>query len=65
MRRMRPSFKSVGLNLNGVPTDAHGQPVLSAATVRPEDVRHIEIGVKTEPLRGVTANVTVLQHRNR
>ena len=38
------SFKSVGLNLNGVPTDAQDQPVLSAATVKPEDVRHIEVG---------------------
>ena len=53
------SFKSVGLNLNGVPTDALGRPVLSAATVKPEDVRHIEVGVKTEPFRGVTANLTV------
>ena len=52
------SFKSVGLNLGGVPTDALGQPVLSAATVKPEDVRHIEVGVKTEPFRGVTANFT-------
>ena len=32
--------------------------MLSAATVRPEDERHIEVGVKTEPFRGVTANVT-------
>ena len=38
-------FKSVGLNLNGLPTDAAGAPVLAAATVRPEGVRHIEIGV--------------------
>ena len=53
------SFKSVGLNLNGVPTDAIGRPVLSAATVKPEDVRHIEVGVKTEPFRGVTANFAV------
>ena len=53
------SFKSVGLNLNGVPTDALGRPVLSAATVRPEDVHHFEVGLKTEPLPGVTANVTV------
>ena len=53
------SFKSVGLNLGGVPTDALGRPVLSAATVRPEDVRHIEAGIKTEPFDGVTANVTV------
>src|SRR6185295_7496832 len=31
----------------------------SAATVKPEDVRHVEVGVKTEPLPGVTANLTV------
>ena len=53
------SFKSVGLNLNGVPTDAADRPVLSAATVKPEDVRHVEVGVKTEPFLGVTANVAV------
>ncbi len=53
------SFKSVGLNLNGVPTDAIGRPVLSAATVKPEDVHHIEVGLKTEPFRGVTANLAV------
>ncbi len=53
------SFKSVGLNLNGVPTDALGRPVLSAATVKPEDVRHIEVGVKTEPFPGVTTNVSL------
>ena len=52
-------FKSIGLNLNGVPTDAAGNPVLSAAVVKPEDVRHAEFGIKTEPLPGVTANVTV------
>ncbi|MEQ1897041.1 MAG: TonB-dependent receptor [Vicinamibacterales bacterium] len=53
------SFKSVGLNLNGVPTDAQDRPVLSAATVKPEDVRHFEVGIKTEPWRGATANITV------
>jgi iron complex outermembrane recepter protein len=53
------SFKSVGLNLNGVPTDANDQPVLSAATVKPEDVRHFEAGVKTEPFRNLTANFSV------
>jgi len=52
------SFKSVGLNLNGVPTDAQDRPVLSAATVKPEDVRHVEAGVKTEPFRGGTFNVS-------
>ena len=52
-------FKSVGLNLNGVPTDALDRPVLSAATVKPEDERHLEFGIKTEPIAGVTANLTV------
>lgn len=53
------SFKSVGLNLGGVPSDANGQPILAAATVRPEAVKHIEAGVKTEFLPGVIANFTV------
>jgi iron complex outermembrane recepter protein len=51
-------FKSVGLNLNGVPTDAQDRPVLSAAVVRPEDVHHVEFGLKTEPRSGATANLT-------
>src|SRR6185436_558265 len=53
------SFKSVGLNLNGLPTDALGNPILSAATVKPEDVHHFEVGVKTETRPGTTANFTV------
>ena len=52
------NFKSVGLNLNGLPTDAVGRPLLETATVKPEEVGHFEVGVKTEPFRGVTANVT-------
>jgi iron complex outermembrane recepter protein len=54
-------FKSVGLNLNGLPTDARNQPILESAVVRPEDVRHLEVGVKTAPWRGATANVTAFQ----
>ena len=52
-------FKSVGLNLNGVPTDAANQPVLSAAAVKPEDTRNVELGLKSEPFAGATANFTV------
>ena len=52
------SFKPIGLNLSGVPADAAGQPILSAAMVKPEAVRHVEVGLKTEPLSGVTANFT-------
>jgi len=51
-------FKSVGLNLNGLPTDELGRPILSAATVKPEDVRNIEFGIKTRPFSRVTANFT-------
>jgi iron complex outermembrane receptor protein len=50
-------FKSVGLNLNGLPTDALNQPVLAAAVVKPEDVRNFEVGLKTEPHPGITANI--------
>jgi iron complex outermembrane receptor protein len=51
-------FKSVGLNLNGVPTDALSRPVISAAVVKPEDVHNFEAGLKTELRKGLTANVT-------
>ena len=53
------SFKSVGLNLGGVPADALGRPALEAAVVKPEDERHIEFGIKTELMPGFTANVTM------
>jgi iron complex outermembrane receptor protein len=50
-------FKSVGLNLNGLPTDANNQPVLSSAIIKPEDVRNYEAGVKATPFRNVTTNI--------
>ncbi len=34
-------------------------PALAAATVKPEDERHVEFGIKTAPFRNVTANITV------
>ncbi|MED5546668.1 MAG: TonB-dependent receptor [Pseudomonadota bacterium] len=40
------TFKSGGVNLNGVPSDADGRPILEAATVAPETVNHYEIGMK-------------------
>jgi iron complex outermembrane receptor protein len=53
------SFKSVGLNLAGVPTNDAGEPVLEAATVKPEEERHVEIGLKTELFAGATVNLTL------
>jgi iron complex outermembrane receptor protein len=41
------AFKSGGVNLGGLPTDADGAPILSAATVKPEKVNNFEIGAKT------------------
>lgn len=42
------SFKSGGINLNGVPVGTDGTPLLAAATVKPESVDHYEAGIKTE-----------------
>jgi iron complex outermembrane receptor protein len=42
------SFKSGGINLNGVPADAAGNPLLAAATVKPERINHFELGLKTQ-----------------
>ncbi len=50
--------KSVGINVGGLPTDGSGNPILESASVKPERVRHYELGVKTEPFPGVVANLT-------
>lgn len=42
------TFKTGGVNQNGLPTDAAGNPILSAGTIKPEDVTHLEGGLKTE-----------------
>ncbi len=42
------SFKSGGINLSGLPLDASNNPILSAATVKPEKVNHFEIGLKSQ-----------------
>ena len=41
------SFKTIGINQNGLPTDANGVPIEAAGTIRPENVDHFEIGVKS------------------
>ena len=42
------SFKTIGINQNGLPTDASGQPIADAGSIRPEKVDHFEIGLKTQ-----------------
>ena len=52
------SYKSGGINLSGLPLDTAGNPILSAATVKPEQVNHAELGLKTQLLdRRVTFNL--------
>ncbi len=42
------SFKTIGINQNGLPTDAAGVPIAAAGTIRPEKVDHFEIGLKSQ-----------------
>lgn len=51
------NYKSVGLNLGGLPTSS-GKVLLELATIRPEYVKHFEIGIKTTPAPGTTLNIT-------
>ena len=56
------SFKTVGINQNGLPLDTNNQPVLSASTVKPESVQHFELGLKTTFLnRRATFNLTAFR----
>ncbi len=58
------SFKPVGVNVAGLPPIPNGQPGageadLSLAVIKPEYVKHIEIGVKTSPIDNFTLNLTL------
>ncbi len=52
------AFKTFGLNNNGIPVDAQSQPILSLASIEPEDTAHFEAGLKTELFPGFIANIT-------
>ncbi len=52
------SYKSGGINLSGLPLDGSNNPILAAAQVKPEQVNHYELGLKTQWLdRRITANL--------
>ena len=42
------SFKTGGINLNGVPSRGDGTPALEVAQIKPEKVDHFELGLKTQ-----------------
>jgi iron complex outermembrane receptor protein len=53
------SFKTGGINLNGVPSRSDGTPALDVAQIKPEKVDHFEIGLKTQFWdRAATFNVS-------
>ncbi|MFT4026297.1 MAG: TonB-dependent receptor [Novosphingobium sp.] len=41
------SFKTGGINLNGVPNNSDGTPNLSVAAIKPERINHFEVGLKS------------------
>jgi iron complex outermembrane receptor protein len=54
------SFKSGGFNIGGLPAGLDGLPATEVAEIDPEDVRHIEAGLKSTLFNGaLTANLTV------
>ena len=56
------SYKSGGINLSGLPLDGNNNPILAAATVKPEKVNHFELGLKTQAFdRRATFNIAAFR----
>jgi iron complex outermembrane receptor protein len=51
------SYKPVGVNVAGLPT-INGQAATDLAVIRPEYLKHYEIGIKTTPTDNFTVNAT-------
>ncbi|TRX29348.1 TonB-dependent receptor [Flavobacterium franklandianum] len=52
------SYKPIGVNVAGLPT-VSGQPALDLAVIKPEDVNHYELGIKTSPFKNSILNLTL------
>ena len=56
------SFKTIGINQNGLPTDGAGNPITAAGTIKPESVHHFELGIKSQFWdRRATFNLTAFR----
>ncbi|MBL0914699.1 MAG: TonB-dependent receptor [Sphingopyxis sp.] len=56
------SFKTLGINQNGLPLNADNTVNLDASTVKPESINHFEIGLKTQFLnRKATFNLSAFR----
>ncbi len=53
------SFKPIGVNVGGLPTTSNGDADISLAVIKPEYVKHFEIGIKTNPTPDLTFNLTL------
>jgi len=53
-------YKPIGVNVGGLPT-ANGVVLTDLARVKPEAVKHYELGVKTNPTRNSLLNVNIYQ----
>jgi iron complex outermembrane receptor protein len=53
------SYKPVGVNVAGLPTDSKGAPLLDLAVIKPEKVNHYEVGVKTSPFKNSVLNLAI------
>ena len=56
------NFKPVGLNLGGLPT-VNGKVMTELAVIKPEEVKHWELGIKTTPTTNSTLNLTLYNTR--
>lgn len=52
------SYKPIGVNLGGLPTES-GKVLVDLARIKPEYVTHFELGFKTSPLSNATLNFVV------
>lgn len=57
------SYKPVGVNVAGLPTPPAGKTLTDLAIINPEDVKHVEIGIKSSPSPNATLNLTVYNTR--
>jgi iron complex outermembrane receptor protein len=51
------NFKPVGVNVGGLPV-INGQTALDLAVIKPEYIKDIEIGIKTNPIASLSVNLT-------
>jgi iron complex outermembrane receptor protein len=51
------SYKPVGVNVAGLP--GNNKPAIDLAVIKPEDVKHVEVGIKTSPSDNFTLNLVV------